>query len=47
VLAVREEAVANFRQALQLDPDFVPAGEALARALLTVARSGLPNSKLQ
>ena len=28
-----EEAVADFRQALQLDPDFVPAGEALARAL--------------
>jgi TolB-like protein/Tfp pilus assembly protein PilF len=28
-----EKAVADFRQALQLDPDFVPAGEALARAL--------------
>ena len=28
-----EEAVADFRHALQLDPDFVPAAEQLARAL--------------
>jgi tetratricopeptide (TPR) repeat protein len=32
-----EEAVADFRQALQLDPDFVPAAEGLARALLDQA----------
>jgi tetratricopeptide (TPR) repeat protein len=29
-----EEAVGDFRHALQLDPDFVPAAEQLARALL-------------
>jgi TolB-like protein/tetratricopeptide (TPR) repeat protein len=32
-----EEAVADFRQTLQLDPDFVPAAEGLARALLDQA----------
>jgi len=32
-----ENAVVDFRQALQLDPDFVPAGEALARALMDQA----------
>lgn len=32
-----EEAVADFRHALQLDPDFVPAAEQLARVLLDEA----------
>jgi TolB-like protein len=33
-----EEAAANFRHALQLDPNFVPAAEALARILLDEAQ---------
>ena len=33
-----EEAVADFRHALQLDPDFVPAAEALARVLVDQAQ---------
>lgn len=33
-----EEAVADFQHALQLDPDFVPAAEALARVLVDQAQ---------
>jgi TolB-like protein/Tfp pilus assembly protein PilF len=33
-----EEAAADFRRALQLDPDFVPAAEALARVLVDQAQ---------
>src|ERR1035438_7128988 len=35
-----EEAVANFRQALRFDPNYVPAAEALARALADQAQWG-------
>jgi serine/threonine-protein kinase len=35
-----EEAVADFRHSLQLDPEFAPAAEALARALLDEAEWG-------